>query len=248
MAATLILPWGIHGNQVSALTAVVSNDDAYEGVQSSVTFSVNDGVVYKIAVDGLSNRTGQVALNYVFTPPPPANDSFSARRNLGSSAQVTDTGTNISASGESGEPNHAGVSTPIASSWWSWSAPGDGRAFITTSGSDYDTTLAVYSGSSLSSLDLVSQNDDYDEDLTSYVSFDTNAAQAFAIAVDGYAADEGNIALAVDFQADGVPGAPQEVSAVAGDGYADVYWDAPDYDGGSSITQYGICQSRQLTM
>lgn len=231
------------GTQVNALTLVASNDDAGGSVQSAVTFSVTNGTVYQIAVDGLGDRTGQYALNYVFTPPPPANDNFSARRDMGSGAQVTDTGTNISASGEGGEPNHADRSTPIASSWWSWTAPGDGRAFVDTSGSDYDTTLAVYIGSSMGSMTLVSQNDDSSDDLTSRVSFDTSPYQNYQIAVDGYAASQGNIALAVGFQPDGVPGAPQGVNAVAGDGYAQVDWEAPDYDGGSSITRYTVTAS-----
>lgn len=231
------------GTQVNALTLVASNDDAGSIVQSAVTFSVTNGTVYQIAVDGLGDRTGQYALNYVLTPLPPANDNFSARRDLGSSAQVTDTGTNISASGEGGEPNHAGRSTPIASSWWSWTAPGDGRAFIDTSGSDYDTTLAVYTGSNVNSLTLLSADDDSSVGLTSRVSFDTSPYQDFAIAVDGYAAAQGDISLAVDFQPDGVPGAPQNVTASAGDGYADVNWDAPDYDGGSLITQYTVSAS-----
>jgi subtilisin family serine protease len=233
------------GNQVSALTAVASNDDAGGGVQSAVSFSVSSGVQYMIAVDGLGNRTGLVALNYVFSPPAPDNDNFSSRSYLGSGSQVTDTGTNISATGEAAEPNHAGVSNPLASSWWSWTAPGQGRAFVTTSGSDYDTTLAVYTGSSVGSLALVGENDNNDSEIdqSSRVSFNTSAYSDYAIAVDGPAAAQGNIVLAVDFQPDGVPGVPQNVTASAGDGYADVYWDGPDYDGGSSITRYTVTAS-----
>ena len=61
-------------------------------------------------------------------------------------------------------------------------------------GSDYDTTLAVYTGSSLGDLQLVAQNDDY-SDRKSRVTFAAMANTTYLIAVDGYASEQGQIQL-----------------------------------------------------
>src|SRR5262245_43355751 len=56
------------------------------------------------------------------------------------------TGSNVGYTGEAGEPNHAGVSAPLASAWWKWTAPSDGVLDVYTAGSNFDTTLAAYTG------------------------------------------------------------------------------------------------------
>jgi hypothetical protein len=61
-------------------------------------------------------------------------------------------------------------------------------------GSDYDTTLAVYTGSSLGDLQLVAQNDEY-SDRKSRVTFAAMANTTYLIAVDGYASEQGQIQL-----------------------------------------------------
>ena len=54
------------GSGVSALSVVVSNDDAPGGgtYQSEVSFAAQQGVVYHIAVDGYSGATGAIVLNW----------------------------------------------------------------------------------------------------------------------------------------------------------------------------------------
>ena len=51
------------GGAVDALAEVASNDDAV-GVQSAVRFTAQEGVVYRIAVDGYDGATGSVVLNW----------------------------------------------------------------------------------------------------------------------------------------------------------------------------------------
>jgi hypothetical protein len=54
-----------NGNSVNALSNVASNDDAGGGLTtSSVTFNVNAGTTYRIAVDGAGGATGGVTLNW----------------------------------------------------------------------------------------------------------------------------------------------------------------------------------------
>jgi subtilisin family serine protease len=59
------------GSRVSSLTEVASNDDVIgAGKYSEVTFGVQAGQVYNIAVDGFDASSGQVQLSYNFQPAP----------------------------------------------------------------------------------------------------------------------------------------------------------------------------------
>jgi hypothetical protein len=48
------------------------------------------------------------------------------------------------ATGQPNEPDHAGVSNPLHSVWWKWTAPKSGTVRVSTDGSSFDTTLAAY--------------------------------------------------------------------------------------------------------
>lgn len=123
-----------------------------------------------------------------------SNDSFANRITIPSSG-ATVSGTNVGATKESGEPDHAGNSGG-ASVWWSWTPSVSGRATIHTAGSSFDTLLAVYTGSSIGGLSLVVCNDDA-VDLTSQVTFPATAGTSYQIAVDGYDGATGSILLTV---------------------------------------------------
>src|SRR6185503_6704885 len=88
----------------------------------------------------------------------PSNDNFASRIVLTGNT-VSTTGTTVGATKEAGEPNHAGNSGGH-SIWWSWTAPATGDVTIDTTGSSFDTLLAVYTGSSVSALTLVKGDDD----------------------------------------------------------------------------------------
>src|SRR5262249_39747638 len=100
----------------------------------------------------------------------PANDQFSNRIVL-SGTNITVTGSNKKATKETGEPNHAG-NPGGASVWWRWSAPTNGDLIITTDGSDFDTLLGIYTGSSVSALSVIISNDDHSVLDTSRVRFE----------------------------------------------------------------------------
>src|SRR6266404_5341583 len=96
------------------------------------------------------------------TPTAPANDNFTNAQVV-SGCSGSATGTNIAATKEAGEPVHIAASPGSARSvWYQWKAPSTGSATIDTHGSDFDTVLAVYTGSSVSGLTLVTNgsNDD----------------------------------------------------------------------------------------
>lgn len=61
------------GSTVGNLTEIASNDDAYEGIPggfSQIVQAVRASSLYYIAVDGYDGVSGQVVLNYSFTPAP----------------------------------------------------------------------------------------------------------------------------------------------------------------------------------
>src|SRR5438876_5883457 len=95
----------------------------------------------------------------------PPNDTFANRITL-SGANITITASNIGATIEPGEPQHAGE-LGGRSVWWSWTAPSTGSFKISTAGSSFDTLLAVYLGSSVTNLTEVASNDDFNGETTS---------------------------------------------------------------------------------
>jgi hypothetical protein len=182
------------GTSVSALTHVVSNDDSQEGLTSRVAFSATAGVIYKIAVDGYDGDSGSVGLRWTLTQSPAnSNDNF-ANRQVISGVTGSVTGSNLGATKEAGEPNHAEFFGG-ASVWYSWTAPSSGMVVFDTHQSDFDTLLAVYSGNAVNSLTPIAGNDDDGESRQSRITFSAVAGTIYKIAVDGYNANTGTIQL-----------------------------------------------------
>src|ERR1043166_4074781 len=191
------------GSRVMSLTLVASNDDHGPFVTSRVRFPVRSGTAYSIAVDGYNdgNTTdfGVINLTLAFTPGPitrRSNDNFANRTPL-IGLTVTVTNSNVEATREPGEPLHANQPGDT-SVWWTWTAPVSGTFTLTTTGSAFDTLLAVYQGTSWPSLTHVASNDDTDPAngvLTSIVTFEAAAGQAYQIAVDGFDGAWGRIVL-----------------------------------------------------
>lgn len=207
------------GTDVSTLTQVAVNDDVVPGTfWSRVTFETTAGVEYRIAVDGFGANNGQVVLNHSYSGDiAPDNDSFERGSMFGSDGEKV--GSNIDATAESNEPDHANTSEPLASVWWKWESPRQpGEVTMTTVGSDFDTTLAVYKGSDVNNLQLVAENDDF-AGSQSRVTFDTDVNTTYSVAVDGYDEAEGNIVLDIRFRVDAGVGVPFDYD---GDGIADL--------------------------
>jgi thiol-disulfide isomerase/thioredoxin len=127
----------------------------------------------------------------------PVNNLFANRIAI-AGTNVVVYGTTVGATKETGEPYHGGDSGG-ASIWWSWQAPTNGFATISTAGSSFDTLLGVYAGSSVSALTIVAGDDDDPESsvLTSKVEFAAVANQIYQIAVDGYGGASGAVTLSV---------------------------------------------------
>ncbi len=93
---------------------------------------------------------------------------------------------NVGYTKEPGEPYHAG--NPGGKSiWWRWTAPANGPVRICTAGTPFTTLLAVYTGSSVSSLSCVGSDINSTGGTNrSVVNFNATAGVTYNIVVDGY--------------------------------------------------------------
>jgi subtilisin family serine protease len=114
---------------------------------------------------------------------------------------TTPTISTLNATKEFGEPDHAN-NEGGGSVWYQFTAPYDGVLEIDILESGFDTLLAVYSGSKISDLKLISSNDDaFDEDELEFdpgisrLSQGLRGGMSVYIAIDGYGDDRGNIAI-----------------------------------------------------
>lgn len=149
---------------------------------------------------------GHKTVTALFVPP---NDNFANRIVLAGS-NVALTAHNTNATKEAFEPNHAG-NAGGKSVWWTWTAPAGGYVTNSTTGSSFDTTLAVYTGDSLAALDLVAQDNNSGSGSSSRVIFHASAGITYQIAVDGYKGAFGSIVLTLRHL-------PESIDCPPGDG------------------------------
>ena len=126
----------------------------------------------------------------------PLNDNFTnATVITGNTGSAN--GSNVGATSEPGEPVDAGNGGG-KSIWYVWTAPFTGTVQFNTEGSDFDTVMGAYTGTSVSNLAVLAQNDDvvFPSDLTSQISFPVLAGTNYYISVDGNEGDSGNVGLA----------------------------------------------------
>ena len=191
------------GNAVNALTPVASNDDTagcgFGDTASRVEFAAAAGQTYRIAVDGKSaSDLGQF---HIDVEGPPTNDLFANAFDIGSTVATNDSGNNARAGFEPGEPAIAGDAAEH-STWLRWTAPQSGPVRIDTCGSDFDTLLAVYTGTTLGTLTEVASNDD-DSSLPacdaddSVVTFTATEGTTYRFAIDGKAGASGFYSLSL---------------------------------------------------
>jgi len=215
----VIETWGGTGDadlyvRLGANPSTSVNNGSSTGGSNTETITINNPAAgwWHIMIRGWSAYSG-ASLKATFSASGPANDNFASRTAIASSGGTV-SGSNVNATKETGEPNHAG-NTGGRSVWWTWTPSVSGSATIRTAGSNFDTTLAVYTGGSVSSLTLVpnGSNDDYNG-AQSQVTINVVAGTAYQIAVDGYNGASGSITLqVVPPSSVTIPAAPGGVAA-----------------------------------
>jgi subtilisin family serine protease len=176
-----------HVTGVAALLLATWPGSTVQQVADAVVGMATPGIVTG-AGSGTPNRLLYVGSEPAPPPPPPAvpNDMFADAVVL-TGASGSRTGTTVDATKEPGEPDHAG-NVGGASVWYQITPAASGTATIDTIGSDFDTLLAVYTGTSVSALTEVASNDDIEMffNVQSRVQLPVTAGVTYRIAVDGW--------------------------------------------------------------
>ncbi|MBK7997586.1 MAG: hypothetical protein IPK15_02330 [Verrucomicrobia bacterium] len=167
------------GTNLASLVSVRGNDDDGQKQTSRVTFNAVSNTTYHIAVAGYTNSQGGVALNIN----PAGNDLFANFLPLaGATGSVS--GRNTTARRETGEPGFPGVNG-TNSVWFCGQMPLSGLLRFDTEGSNFDTLLAVYTGSRITNLVLVASDNDSGTNKTSRLYFQAEAGTNYWVSVDG---------------------------------------------------------------
>jgi len=151
---------------------------------------VANGGTYTVLVGNVLGV--QVTVPATLTLPLPdlnGADNFADRVSLSDVTGLI-SGSNISATREPGELDHAGK--PGGKSvWYSWVPAVTGIATVGTTGSTFDTLLEVYTGSALSNLVTVASDEDGGGFFASGLRFNAIQGTEYQIVVDGYYGAEG---------------------------------------------------------
>ncbi len=190
----------VQGGSLATLTNLASDGFSAGNGQSRLNFQATPGNTYYFAVHGNQGETGTISLQVAAGMAPPVNDDFADRIFLGSGTSPMAAGSSIGASTEDSEPDPLGFA--LGSVWWSWEAPAigpgwNGYAQIDTFGSDYDTILYVFTGSSIPTLSEIARSDDSENTLQSRVNFAAVPGQTYHIALNARNGVTGNFNLKI---------------------------------------------------
>lgn len=131
--------------------------------------------------------------------PRPANDDFAHAISVSPSTSVAvHSGTSVGATLQPGEPNPEGKGG--ASVWWKFVAQEKGLVTIYTAGSNFDTLLAAYTGSSVDSLQLLASNDDAPGVFTSWIDIVVQPGVTYHFAISGWDGEYGPIQFYTRFE------------------------------------------------
>ena len=183
------------GPSVGSLTPVASNASPFGNncfnEPPQAEFEALAGTTYWIAVDGRDGAEGSFELQF---HGPPSNNDFADATVLGAQPPQAVFGTNRLSDKEAGEPDHAG--DPGGHSvWFSWTPTTSEPVKISTCTSfdNFDSVLAVYTGSEVGALTEVASNDEAADPVmfpgcagaNSEVVMNAVAGTTYKIAVDG---------------------------------------------------------------
>ncbi len=153
----------------------------------------NNGNYAVVVGNEIAAVDSQIARLFVTADALGLADNFADRVITNSSSGVG-SGSNVSATKEISEPNHAG--NPGGKSvWYAWQAPATGIATFATLGSSFDTLLAVYTGTNVNNLTLIARDNDRAGYLTSRVMFNAISNEVYNIAIDGSYGASGDVIL-----------------------------------------------------
>jgi subtilisin family serine protease len=177
----------------------LANDNIYSALLQVPT---NAGSLnLRLAISAPAKNATNVTVTYRIVLRP-ANDDFANAAKipaLGAFGDNTIVATNKFATLERNEPAHAGVSSVRASLWWTWTPTFPGDVLVDTTGSSFDTVVAVYAGDSLTSLREIASADDSGGRRQGYLHFVADGDTTYRIVIAGHDLNQvGTVRLRVE--------------------------------------------------
>ena len=179
------------GTRVDELTRVPNQAQDCSCGPEQIRIRVQEGVTYRIVLDGRYGETGTFNLSLTRIDSPPNDDFDDAEVLAGLSADAT--GTNVGATQEPGEPVHE-ENYYDPSVWFTWTAPASVGVTLDTAGSSLNTILAVYTGDAVGALTRVPSTRAAGASRAKRY-FRAAAGTTYRIAVDGARAPQGTFSL-----------------------------------------------------
>ncbi len=142
----------------------------------------NAATVAKLVGDPTAFVSQRIRLYENLQKLPPVNDNVANAQSL-SGLEGLAYGSNVWATAEVNEPDHAGLPA-FQSVWWRWTAPKNMRVSFTTQGSRFHSVMSVYTGTAPSNLVEV-QHLDTSDDAFSAIHFSAESGKSYLICVDG---------------------------------------------------------------
>jgi hypothetical protein len=183
---------GVYTGARGSLTQVACNDDHVRR-QSEVRFDVTGGTPYHIMVGSLTTGVrGALKLHVRQGAPAAGNDELVAATAI-QSVPFSDWLDTSATTVDPGGPNCLGSRRSV---WYSFVAPEDMSLLADTAGSNYDTTLGIWSenGESLESVACV---DDVDT-LQAKALFDADAGKRYLMMVGGFGDQADELRFSLD--------------------------------------------------
>ena len=136
------------------------------------------------------------------TPGAAGSDNFSNATNIPATCSpatqsLVNTGSNVGYTKETNEPPTSGVYQKTA--WFKFTAPSTTSYNFKTVGSNFDTLLVVFSGTSFANLVLLASDDDAGGGGTSLLNVNLTSGQQYYIQVSGYSGANGNYTLTTSY-------------------------------------------------
>ena len=156
-----------------------ANDDIYTANLSVPANTNNLTLSFLITAPGKMNSTNVVSYSVV---PIPGNNNFTNSVKVPTAGAVY-LSNNKRATLESGEPQHDADPTVGASLWWNWTPSVNTNVLLDAYGSAIDVVLAVYTGSTLTTLQPVAATNSAGTGMSAHLNFNAVANTMYQIAV-----------------------------------------------------------------
>jgi uncharacterized repeat protein (TIGR01451 family) len=183
---------GVWRGAWGSLTNVGCDDDSGPGTQSLLDVSVVSGTVYYVEIAGYySTSSGNLVISASLVTP--ANDDFGNAFVISTTPYTYTQNTSLATTvADDPVPSCGSGDQESRSVWYSFTAPGDGSMQIDTSSSNYNTVLAVWTGTR-GALTQVACDDDSGPDTTSLVNFNVTGGTTYYMEVTSRATSGGTL-------------------------------------------------------